>query len=48
MDTSLKVLLSLRKGHWAYSLDLKDAYLQIPISPASRKYLQMEFQGTVY
>ena len=48
MDTSHKVLLSLKKGHWAYSVDLKDAYLQIPINPASRKYLQMKFQGTVF
>ena len=40
MDTSQKVLSSVKKGHWAYS---KDAYFQIRISSGSRKYLWMEF-----
>ena len=31
-----------------YSLDLKDAYLQFPIHQRSRKYLLMEFKGTIY
>ena len=31
-----------------FSLDLKDAYFQIPIYPASRKYLRLEFWDTVF
>ena len=30
------------------SIDLKDAYFQIPIHPESRKYLRFVFAGTVY
>ena len=42
------ILSSLKMGCWVYSLDEKDAYLQIPIHPASRKFLRMEFQGMVF
>ena len=31
-----------------FSLDLKDAYFQIPIHPSSRKYLRLEFRNTVF
>ena len=48
MDTQQKIVSSLKKGRWVYSLDLKVAYLQIPIHPGSRKYLRIEFQGTVF
>ena len=47
METPQKVMSSLKKGCWVYSLDLKDAYLQVPIHQRSRKYLCMEFKGTI-
>ena len=48
MDTPQKVLSSLKKGQWVYSIDLKDANFQITIHPASRKFLRMEFPGMVF
>ena len=48
MDTSQKVLSSLKKGWWIFSLDLKDAYFQIPIHLSSRKFLRIEFLGTIF
>ena len=47
MDTLQKLLSSLKKGQWVFSLDLKDAYFQILIHPPFRKFLRMEFLGTV-
>ena len=44
MDIPQKVMSSLKKGRWVCSLDLKDAYLQVPI-PISRKNLRMEIKG---
>ena len=40
METPASVLRSIRPGDWMIFLDLKDAYLQIPIHPASRKFLR--------
>ena len=40
METSQSVLQSLRQGDWMVSLDLQDAYLQVPVHPASRRYLR--------
>ena len=40
MKTAQSVLLSLRLGDWMVSLDLQDAYLQIPVHPASRRFLR--------
>ena len=37
METVASVLLSVRVGDFLASLDLKDAYFQIPIHPSSRK-----------
>ncbi|XP_068222863.1 uncharacterized protein [Palaemon carinicauda] len=39
MDTSKLVLAALREGDFMISLDLKDAYFQIPVHPSSRKFL---------
>ena len=33
---------------WMVSLDLKDAYLQVPIHPDSRNYLRFVASGRVY
>ena len=42
------VLLSVREVDFLASLDLKDAYFQIPIHPSSRKLLRLTSEGTVY
>ena len=48
METVVSVLLSVREGDFLASLDLKDAYFQIPIHRASRKLLRFMSEGTVY
>ena len=48
METVASVLLSLREGDFLASLDLKDAYFQIPIHGSSRKLLRFMSEGTVY
>ena len=48
METVASVLLSVRVGDFLASLDLKDAYFQIPIHPSSRKLLRFTLEGTVY
>ena len=39
---------SLKKGYWTFSVDLKDAFFQVPVHPKSRKFLRFLFQGEVY
>ena len=39
---------SLRTGDWMASVNLKDAYFQIPIHPGSRKYLRFVWHDRVY
>ena len=48
METVASVLLSVTEGDFLASLDLKDAYFQIPIHPSSRKLLRFTSEGTVY
>ena len=48
METVTSVLLSVREGDFLASLDLKDAYFQIPIHRSSRKLLRFTSEGTVY
>ena len=48
METVASVLLSVREGDFLASLDLKDAYFQIPIHPSSRKLLRFTLEGTIY
>ena len=48
METVASVLLSVRGGDFLASLDLKDAYFQIPIHGSSRKLLRFMSEGTVY
>ena len=48
METVASVLLSVREGDFLASLDLKDAYFQIPIQGSSRKLLRFMSEGTVY
>ena len=48
METLQSVLLSVRCGDWMVSLDLKDAYLQVPVHPESRKCLRFLALGQVF
>ena len=48
METAASVLLSARKGDFLASLDLKDAYFQIPIHRSWRKLLRFMSEGTAY
>ena len=45
METSQSVLRSIRGEDWMFSIDLKDAYLQVPMHPRSRKYLRFVAGG---
>ena len=45
METLQSVLLSVRPGDWMVSPDLKDAYLQVPMHPDSRKFLRFMVGG---
>ena len=40
MFTTSSVLSSVRKGDYAFNIDLQDAYFHVPIHPSSRKYLR--------
>ena len=48
METPQSVLRSIRQGDWMISLDLQDAYLQVPIHPESRRYLRFTMGGVSY
>ncbi|MEL7079526.1 MAG: reverse transcriptase domain-containing protein [Cyanobacteria bacterium J06582_2] len=48
MESPKSVLSAIIRGDWMASIDLKDAYFQVPVHPASRKYLRFVFGGTVY
>ena len=38
METVSSVLESMTEGEWMVSLDLEDAYFQVPIHPQSRRF----------
>ena len=48
MDTAQTALASVRRGDWFLTFDLRDAYLQVPIHPRSRKYLRFVHQNRVF
>ena len=48
METPQSVLCSIRQGDWLISLDLQDAYLQVPVHPESRRYLRFTMGGVPY
>ena len=48
METPQSVLLSVRRGDWMVSLDLKDASLQVPVHPDSRKFHRFVALGQVF
>ena len=48
METPQSVLRSIRPGDWMVSLDLQDAYLQVPVHHDSRRYLRFVVAGKSY
>ena len=48
METIQSVLLSVRQGDWMASIDLKEAYLQVPVHHASRHFLRLVFRDQVF
>ena len=48
METIQFVLLSIRQGDWMASIDLREAYLHVPVHPESRPFLRFVSDGQVY
>ena len=48
METTRSVIASIRRNDFMLSIDLKDAYFQIPVHRSSRKYLRFVLGQTVY
>ena len=48
METPQSVLRFIRPGDWMVSLDLQDAYLQVPVYHESRRYLRFVVEGRTY
>ena len=48
METIQSVLLSVRQGDWMASIDLKEAYLQVPVHHDSRPFLRFVSRGHTF
>ena len=48
METVQSVLSAVRRNDWMVSVDLKDAYLQVPVHPESRKFLRFTTKEGVF
>lgn len=48
METLSDIKPALRNGMWATSIDLKDAYLHIPVAPECRDFLTFQYRGDVF
>ena len=48
LKTIQSALLSVRQGDWMASIDLKEAYLQVPVHPDSRHFLRFVFRDRVF
>ena len=48
IETIQSVLLSVRQGDWMASIDLREAYLQVPVHTKSRPFLRFVSDGQVY
>ena len=46
METLAMIIPSLGENLWATTIDLKDAYLHVPIHPSDQRYLAFNYQGT--
>ena len=47
METAKSIQESMRKGMWAATIDLSDAYYHVPIHPRYRKYMRVALFGKV-
>jgi len=48
MESPRSITRALVKGQWAASLDLKDAYLHVPVNKQYRKYLRFAYRNQIY
>ncbi|KAJ8039589.1 hypothetical protein HOLleu_17357 [Holothuria leucospilota] len=48
METLAVILPSLQPRSWATSIELKDAYLHIPIHQSHHRYLAFRYKGIDY
>ena len=48
METTQSVLQSIWKFDWMFSIDLEDAYRQVPMHPDSHKFLCFVADGQIY
>ena len=48
METLRSVKKAVKKNDWLMSIDLKDAYLHVPIHVSSRKFLRFKVAGQAY
>ena len=48
METAKSISEALRPREWTTSLDLKDAYLHVPIASTSKKYLRFAYKDKVF
>jgi hypothetical protein len=47
MESLDSVRFLVKKGDWFVKLDLKDAYLTIPLHPTHQKFLRFEWRGSI-
>ena len=48
LETPRTIRNAIQLEDWAVSIDLKDAYLHVPIHPSSRKLLRFVVNGNIY
>ena len=48
MESADSIRAALLPGWWTVSIDLKDAYLHVPIHPSARKFMRVVVKGRVY
>ena len=48
METLRSVVRAVDPGDWMASIDLKDAYLHVPVRKSHHKYLRFAFEGVSY
>ncbi|XP_053149582.1 uncharacterized protein LOC128344105 [Hemicordylus capensis] len=48
METLRSILMALQEGDYLASIDLKEAYLHVPIHPLDRRFLRFAYAGVHY